>query len=113
MKKTNRNALITFPVLIIIGILVAVAGSQGGRSIGGIPLFTLSVGLIFLIQWLAFIPAFRLQSEKFFDLTGSLTYISVMSIAALLSKNLDARSILLWVLVVIWAVRLGTFLFRG
>lgn len=112
MKKADRNALLIFPVLILIGLLVAAAGSQGGSSIGGIPVFALSVGLAFLIQWLAFIPAYRLQTEKFFDLTGSITYISIISIAALLSAGLDARSILLWALVVIWAARLGTFLFR-
>jgi steroid 5-alpha reductase family enzyme len=112
MKQPDRNALLTFPVLILIGLLVALAGSQGGRSIGGIPVFSLAVGLAYLIQWLAFIPAYRLQTEKFFDLTGSMTYISVISIAALLSKGMDMRSILLWGLVVIWAIRLGTFLFR-
>ncbi|NTW44322.1 MAG: DUF1295 domain-containing protein [Anaerolineaceae bacterium] len=112
MKQPDRNALLTFPVLILIGLLVALAGSQGGRSIGGIPVFSLAVGLAYLIQWLAFIPAYRLQTEKFFDLTGSITYISVISIAALLSKGMDMRSILLWGLVVIWAIRLGTFLFR-
>ena len=98
MKKSDRNALIAFPVLIIIGLLVAVAGSQGGSSIGGIPVFALSVGLAFLIQWLAFIPAYWLQTEKFFDLTGSITYIAVITIAALLSTGVDARSILLWAL---------------
>jgi steroid 5-alpha reductase family enzyme len=112
MKKNDCNAFLVFPVLIIIGLLVAVAGSQGGSTIGGIPVFALSVGLAFFIQWLVFIPAYRLQSEKFFDLTGSITYISVISIAALMSAGLDARSILLWALVVIWAARLGTFLFR-
>jgi steroid 5-alpha reductase family enzyme len=112
MKKNDRKAFFVFPILIIIGLLVAVAGSQGGSTIGGIPVFGLSVGLAFLIQWLAFIPAYRLQTEKFFDLTGSITYISVISMAVLMSANLDARSILLWALVVIWAVRLGTFLFR-
>lgn len=112
MKKNDRNALLVFPILIIIGLFVALAGSQGGSKIGGIPVFALSVGLAFLIQWLVFIPAFRLQTEKFFDLTGSITYITVISIAALLSTGLDARSILLWALVVIWATRLGTFLFR-
>src|SRR5512133_1612404 len=112
MKQSDRNALIAFPVLILIGLLVAVAGSQGGSSIGGIPVFALSVGLAFVIQWLAFIPAYWLQTEKFFDLTGSITYVSVISIAALLSTGMDARSFLLWALVVIWAVRLGTFLFR-
>ena len=112
MSKNDRNALFVFPILIIIGFLVALAGSQGGSKVGEIPVFALSVGLAFLIQWLAFIPAFRFQTEKFFDLTGSITYISVVSIAVLLSARLDARSILLWALVVIWATRLGTFLFR-
>jgi steroid 5-alpha reductase family enzyme len=112
MSKNDRNALVVFPILIIIGFLVALAGSQGGSKVGNIPLFALSVGLAFLIQWLAFIPAFRFQTEKFFDLTGSITYITVISIAALLSAGLDTRSILLWALVLIWAARLGTFLFR-
>jgi len=112
MKKTDRNALIALPIIIIIGLLVALAGSQGGSMLGSIPVFALCVGLAFLIQWLVFIPAYRQQTEKFFDLTGSITYISVITIAALLSTGMDARSILLWALVVIWAVRLGTFLFR-
>lgn len=112
MSKNDRNSFLVFPILIIIGLFVALAGSQGGSKIGGIPVFALSVGFAFLIQWLVFIPAFRLQTEKFFDLTGSITYISVISIAALFSTGLDTRSILLWALVVIWAIRLGTFLFR-
>jgi steroid 5-alpha reductase family enzyme len=112
MKTTDRNALIAFPILILIGVLVAWAGSQGGNLVAGIPVFSVSVGLAYLIQWLVFIPSYVRQTERFFDLTGSLTYISVTSLAALLSSNLDARSVLLWVLVVIWAIRLGTFLFR-
>jgi len=111
MKTTDRNLLIAFPILIIIGALVALAGSQGGTSIAGVPLFALSVGLAFLIQWLVFIPAYLLQTEKFFDLTGSITYISVIAIAVVFSKGADGRSILLSALVVIWAIRLGTFLF--
>jgi steroid 5-alpha reductase family enzyme len=112
MKKQDRNALFAFFVVILIGLGVALAGSQGGASAFGIPVFALSVGLAFLIQWLAFIPAFLLQTEKFFDLTGSITYISVAVIAVLLGPMIDGRSILLLTLVVIWAGRLGTFLFR-
>ena len=111
MKTTERNALITFPVLILIGFLIALAGSQGGALIFGVPLFALAVGLAFLIQWLAFIPAYLLQTEKFFDLTGSITYISVITIAVLFSAGADIRSMLLSILVVIWAIRLGSFLF--
>lgn len=112
MKTTDRNSLIVFPILIVIGLLVAIAGSQGGSHVAGIPVFALLVGLAFLIQWLVFIPAYWRQTEKFFDLTGSLTYISVSTIALFLSTGVDGRAILVWALVVIWAARLGTFLFR-
>jgi len=111
MNTSDRNALIVFPVLVIIGVLVALAGSQGGSTVFGVPLFALLVALAFLIQWLAFIPAFLRQTERFFDLTGSLTYISVVTLGILLGAAVDARAILLWAMVVIWAVRLGTFLF--
>ncbi len=112
MKKTDRNALIAFPTVILIGLGIAWAGSQGGALVLGIPIFAFSVGLAFAIQWLAFVPAYLLQNESFFDLTGSITYISVTAIAVLLSPVVDGRSILLLALVAIWAARLGTFLFR-
>ena len=114
MKKADRNALIAFPILIVVGALVALAGGKGGATLGGVPVFALAIGLAFLIQWLAFIPAYLLQTEKFLDLTGSLTYIIVVGVALCYSRystNLDARSILLAALVIIWALRLGTFLF--
>ena len=69
-------------------------------------------GLAYLIQWIVFIPSFLRQTEKFFDLTGSLTYISVTFLIFFLSPVKDARSFLLLALVLIWAIRLGTFLFR-
>jgi len=111
LSKADRTSLLVFPILVLIGAGVAWAGSQGGNTAFGLPLFALAVGLAFLIQWLAFIPAFLLQTEKFFDLTGSLTYISVTLLAVLLSPNMDPRSLLLLALVLIWAVRLGSFLF--
>lgn len=111
MKSTDRNSLIVFPILILIGSLVALAGSQGGAALGRIPVFALAVGLAFLIQWLVFIPAYMFQTEKFFDLTGSITYITVTTLALVLSNSMDSRAVLLWALVIIWALRLGTFLF--
>lgn len=111
MKTEDRNALIAFPILILIGVLVALAGSQNGAVAFGVPVFALCVGLAFLIQWLAFIPAFLLQTEKFFDLTGSLTYISITLLAVLSSPGAGSRAFLLAALVIVWAVRLGTFLF--
>lgn len=111
MRNIDRNALLLFPILILVGLGVALAGSQGSARFLGLPLFGLAVSLVFLIQWLAFIPAYLLQTEKFYDLTGSLTYISVTILAVLLSPQVDGRSLLLAALVVIWAIRLGSFLF--
>jgi len=98
IKKADRNALISIPIVILIGVGVAFAGSQGGVLAFRFPLFALLVGLAFLIQWLTFIPAFLLQTEKFYDLIGSFTYISVTIIALLFSSIRDTRSILLFVL---------------
>lgn len=112
MKEAERKSLAVFIILVVVGVLVALAGSQNGSSVAGIPVFAILVGLAFVIQWVVFIPSYKFQTEKFFDLTGSITYISLVVIAILLSPNLDARSILLAALVAIWAVRLGSFLFR-
>jgi steroid 5-alpha reductase family enzyme len=112
MKKADRNALFGVILSVLVGLGVAWAGSQGGGTAMGIPVFVLAVGAAFVIQWLVFIPSYLLRNESFYDLTGSITYISVTVGALLLSPEVDGRSILLLALVVIWAARLGTFLFR-
>jgi len=111
MKKSDRNALIAFPVVILVGAVMALAGSQGGAKAGGIPVFALCVALAFVIQWLAFIPAFVFQTERFYDLTGSLTYIAVTIVAVALGPTPDTRAYVLLALVLVWAVRLGSYLF--
>jgi steroid 5-alpha reductase family enzyme len=110
--KADRKAALTTPIVVLLAADIAWVGSQGGAKVGAIPVFALAVGLVFLIQWIVFIPAYRTQSERFYDLTGGLTYISVTLLVAALSAPLDARSILLVALVMLWAGRLGTFLFR-
>jgi steroid 5-alpha reductase family enzyme len=111
MKKADRNALIALPILIVIAVLFAFAGSRGGSTFAGLPLFALCVAVAFILQWLVFIHAWTRQTEKFFDLTGSLTYVSVISLAFFLGPRPDARSVLLWAMVIVWAARLGTYLY--
>ena len=69
--------------------------------------------LAFLIHWLFFIPAYLFKTEKFFDLTGSLTYISIMIYVVYTKNDLQEQlgSIILASLIILWAVRLGSFLF--
>ena len=112
VNNEDRNSIIALPVVILVAAGVAWAGSQDGVAVRGIPIFAAAVALIFLIQWLGFLAAYVLQTEKFYDLTGSITYISITTLAVLLSPVIDNRSILLLALVLVWATRLGTFLFN-
>jgi len=112
MKESERKALAAIPVVVLLGAGLAWAGSQNGAAAGGIPVFTLAVAAAFIIQWLAFIPAYLRQTERFYDLTGSLTYITVTVLLMLLTPGIDARGFLLAALVLVWAARLGSFLFR-
>jgi len=111
MKKEEQKSLVVFIVVVLIGGLVALAGSQGSSQMAGMPVFALVVGLTFVIQWVVFVPSFLRQTEKFFDITGSITYILVTILAVVFSPGADARALLLAALVVVWAARLGSFLF--
>jgi steroid 5-alpha reductase family enzyme len=111
MELSKRSAFFAIPGVILVAVCIALAGSQGGGQVSGIPVFVLCVGLTFIIQWVMFTFSYLNQTEKYYDLTGSLTYISMTVLAILLSQNVDARSILLLVMIMIWAGRLGSFLF--
>jgi steroid 5-alpha reductase family enzyme len=112
MNESERRSLIALPIIILIAAGFAWAGSQSGYTVFGIPIFALCVALAFIIQWIAFIPAFINQTEKFYDLVGSITYLSLTWVAVLLIPEIDARAWLLAAIISIWAIRLGTFLFR-
>jgi steroid 5-alpha reductase family enzyme len=111
MKNENVRSLLAILIVLLIAVGLSFVGSQGGDQAFGIPIFALGVALAFAVQWIAFTFAFLRQTEKFFDLTGSVTYISVILVAVLLSSTVDGRSLLLLGLVSIWAIRLGSFLF--
>ncbi|MFC2079384.1 DUF1295 domain-containing protein [Candidatus Bipolaricaulota bacterium] len=110
MTRAERSAVLTISLAILAAAGVAAAVSQGGASVIGLPLFACVIALAFLIQWATFVPAYVMQSERFFDITGSITFVAVTGVAVGLSPAIDARSVLLLCLVGTWAIRLGTFL---
>jgi steroid 5-alpha reductase family enzyme len=112
MNKDEIRAWIAVPVIVVIGAGLALAGSQGSAKVGEFPLYALGITMAFVIQWVAFIPSFISKTEHYYDLTGSITYNSVIIVSLLLSPKLDARALMLGAMVIIWAVRLGTFLFK-
>ena len=105
---------ITIPstiVSILIGALVALGIDQGSVSVSGVSLIFTCFFMIFIIQWIVFIPSYIYSTEHYFDLTGSLTYLSVVLLAMLLTIDISLRDFLLAALIWIWATRLGSFLF--
>ncbi|GAA5317740.1 MAG: DUF1295 domain-containing protein [Candidatus Pelagadaptatus aseana] len=107
----KKRSIIFLGTTLLVGVLLALAGSWQGIDFQGVPLFALCVLLAFAMQWLMFVPAYIWQTERYYDLTGSLTYLSVMALALWGSGKTDPVSILLAVLVGVWALRLGSFLF--
>ncbi|NEX17809.1 MAG: hypothetical protein C1943_14610 [Halochromatium sp.] len=112
MKKQVVEAIIAILVALLVAAAVAWAGSQGGVSMAGMPLFAVAAVVAFVIQWLVFVPSYRLQTEHWYDLTGSLTYLSIVIGTLLLVGRFDLRSLVIVALVTIWAARLGSFLYR-
>ena len=81
---------------------------DGSNLVGQILVMT------FVIQWIAYIPAFLFKTEKFYDLTGSLTYIGTILFALYATdslENLNLGNILVGLAIIVWAIRLGSFLF--
>ena len=102
----------TAGALVAAAIIVFASGAAGEatQTLAGVPLLALLVALAFIIQWLAFVPAYIKQTEHFYDLTGSLTFITLAVLALVLADDLGLRSAMIGGLTIVWALRLGTFL---
>ncbi len=96
---------------VVLGALVALAGSDGSSRSGALPVFALCAIVAFAVNWIAFVPSSAARTERYYDLTGSITYATVTVVALALSHDRDARSVIVAAMVLVWAARLGTFLF--
>ena len=81
----------------------------------GLSLVQDTVLIVFAIQWVLFIPAYLFRTEKFFDLAGSVTYIFAVAFVFYKSNDdllsYDIGSLILSIVIIFWALRLGSFLF--
>jgi steroid 5-alpha reductase family enzyme len=111
MKNQVAESLTAIAGALLLAGAIAWAGSQTGIRVGGIPLFTVAAAFAFVTQWVVFLPSYMAQTEHYYDLTGSLTYLTLVIATLLLAGSFDGRSIVLTLLVSVWALRLGSFLF--
>ena len=101
-------------ILLAVGLPLGVAtlANPAGLTLAGWPAMTALALGAFAIQWLAFIPARLFQTERFYDLTGSVTYIAVTLAAISAATAPSGAQWLIAIMIFIWAGRLGSFLFR-
>ena len=108
---SNTASILSILACLALGTIMALAGSPGSITFNGLPSFALAASIGFILHWLIFIPSYIYQTEHYFDLIGSISYISIVLFTFLALNNLDVRSILIGLLIMVWAVRLGSFLF--
>ena len=111
MSRQINNIIAITAFLICIG-LINFAGQNIDIEIRGINAFTFILIVAVLLQIIFFIPSFLLKTEKYYDLVGSLTYITTVSLAYFSVENKTMIDSIIYFYVMVWALRLGIYLFR-
>jgi steroid 5-alpha reductase family enzyme len=111
MSRQIKNIFAITVFLICIG-LINVAGQNIEIEIRGMNAFTFILIIAVLLQVIFFIPSFLLKTEKYYDLVGSLTYITTVSLAYSSVKDKTMIDSIIYFYVMVWALRLGIYLFR-
>lgn len=111
-KRSWGTAAVTLVVSIGLSAAVCAALASDTRTALGIPVIWICAALAFAIQWIAYVPALIFKTERYYDLTGTLTYFSVVVCAVVLSGANSPRALITGALVMIWSGRLGWFLFK-
>jgi steroid 5-alpha reductase family enzyme len=111
MSRQIKNIIAITVFIICIG-LINVAGQNIEIEIRGVNAFTFILLIAVLLQVIFFIPSFLLKTEKYYDLVGSLTYITTISLAYFSVENKTMIDSIIYFYVMVWALRLGIYLFR-
>ena len=111
---TNKASILSIIATLSVGLIIGYVGSAGSLILNDYPLFVLCACIPFIIHWIVFIPSMIKQTEHYFDLMGSISYVMTCVVSlylVALSTDLSLRSIIIASLITIWAIRLGSFLF--
>lgn len=90
-------------------VLVALSANSTSELFG-VPTFLVCVCVAFFAQWISFIPAYLKQTEHFYDLVGTLSFLLIIAIALWSAGSPTQYELLLASMVALWAIRLGMFL---
>ena len=103
--------LISFLIILLVIIFLTYILSIDTLSINEIPIVYLFTSSILILNSTFFLHSYIYRTDIFFDLVGSLSFLSIGVISLLLIPNIDANQILVFFLLLFWSLRLGPFLF--
>lgn len=117
MDSTRQDLRLTTIVVTSVSIIVFLMVSAVGNNsviLNEYSAVLYSAVICIGIQWVVWIPASIGQTERFYDLTGGLTYLTVVGFslwAGSQSEPPSLRELIVSLLVVIWSLRLSSFLY--
>lgn len=113
LQDLRLTTIVVTSVLIIAGLIVS-AVDNNSITFSGYSAVLYCAVICIGVQWLAWIPASMAKTERFYDLTGGLTYLTVVAFSLWAGSQSEApslRELIVSLLVVIWALRLSSFLY--
>ncbi|MDC8755651.1 DUF1295 domain-containing protein [Erythrobacter sp. sf7] len=113
-KHAARSLLVVL-VASTIGLVFAWFAGSGSVMLAGFPAVFTCALLAFGVNWLAYVPAALFRSDRFYDTTGAITYLTVIVAACAAAQDahgqLDPAALAVAGMVAAWTIRLGSFLF--
>ena len=117
MDSTRQDLRLTSIVVSTTFIIVFLMVSAVGKNsvlLNGYSAVLYCAVICIGMQWVAWIPASIGKTERYYDLTGGLTYLTVVGFslwAGAQSEPPSSRELIVSLLVVIWSLRLSIFLY--
>lgn len=117
MDSTRQDLRLTTIVVTSVSIIVFLMVSAVGNNsviLNEYSAVLYSAVICIGIQWVVWIPASIGQTERFYDLTGGLTYLTAVGFslwAGSQSEPPSLRELIVSLLVVVWSLRLSSFLY--
>lgn len=112
MTKKSLKSLMVVLISAITGLAFGWFAGANSVVTGGVSVFFLCTLAALLVNWAAFVPAAIARTEKYYDLTGAVTYTAMIVTALALSGPHDVRALVVAAMVLIWCFRLGSFLYK-
>ena len=112
-QDLRLTSIVVTSVFIIVFLVVRAVGNNSVILNGYSAVFYCAL-ICIAMQWAAWIPASMLKTERFYDLIGGLTYLTVVGFslwAGSQSEPPSLRELIVSLLVVIWSLRLSSFLY--